>query len=213
MRSQALTSLAALLVLVGCCVCGSRAQAQQAELPRPRSGYYLAAGLSGALNQAWQEDGPDRLAGGTAFALRFGQMLTTHLGLGLRLSSGGARAGALQSQFVAIGLEGQWEFARHLALRAGAGLGIAVVKDTADPEAKQKGTVGGGYSLALSYDWFPGGGHGSGGFAIMPVLEARLVPGSKVSALTGLFGLEFSYWTGLPRDELILPENEAYRPR
>lgn len=207
------TSILLPLLFAFSAVFAAPASAQQQELPRRRSGYYIAPVLAAQFNKAWQEDGVDPSAGGLAFGFRFGQMLTRHFGLGLRLNSGGGRSGDIDSSVALVGLEGQWEFATNLALRAGAGLGVATVKDNADPDAKLKGTVGAGWSLALSWDWFVAGPNGNGGFAITPVVEARFVPGDEINALSAIFGIEFSYWTGLQRDQLILPEDQAYKPR
>ena len=182
------------------------AQDLQLLQPRGRMGYYFSLNLGGGYREFWV-DGHEHAKGGTGvMTLAFGQMVTEHFGLGLRI---GANLG---SQLALIGLEGQWEFVPNLALRAGLGLGVASVeKDKSDPDAKQKGTVGGGYSLGLSYDWFLLESRTSGGLALTPLIEARVVPGNDVSAVTGFIGLGITYWTGLPRRELVLPDKEAYR--
>lgn len=205
MRPYILAIWTSLLLLTGL-FGGELAHAQQPVQPRQRQGYYLSLGFSGTLTQMWPKEGDNQHDAGLSNSLRFGEMVTEHFGLGLRIG------GNFGSQLTVIGLEGQWEFAPNFALRAGAGLGIAVM-ERADPNDKQKGTVGGGYSLGLSYDWFIGVPTASGGFALTPALELRYVPGSKVSALAGLVGVSITYFTGLPRDQLVLPESEAYRPR
>jgi hypothetical protein len=200
------------LCVAGFLGCACVARAQSLETPRPRSGYYLSFGMAGALNQAWRNSKRlHDLGFGTGSELRFGQLLTRHLGLGLRFGFGGATAGNEQATLGAFGLEGQWEFLPNFALRCGLGLGIATLLDKREIDAKQKGTVGAGYALGLSYDWFLTTSR-SGGFAISPALQARFVPGRQVSALTGFVGIELTYWTGLPRDQLALPESEAYQP-
>jgi hypothetical protein len=42
---------------------------------------------------------------------------------------------------------------------------------------------------------------------------ARLVPGDDMDAVIATFGLEFTYWTGLPKDQLDLPLDQAYSRR
>jgi hypothetical protein len=208
MRSYARTSLASLLLVVGLTQLPAVARAQQQELPRKRSGYYVSGGLSGALTRWWVEDRDDTWAGNTAASFRFGEMLTPHFGLGLRMGF------ALEAQLAVVGIEGQWEFVEHLAVRTGIGFGLAVAeKDPTDPDSEQRGTASAGYSVALSYDIFVGVPTLSGGLSITPVVEARLVPGDGVGALTTLLGVELTYWTGRPRDQLKLPDSEAYRPR
>jgi hypothetical protein len=217
MRSSRLLTVGPAFAIALCSVLGTaqRAHAQTQELPRQRSGYYLAFGLMGGASKAWRSGEPlDELGGGSAFGFRFGQMLTPHLGLGLRFDAGGGRAGPEQLTLASLALEGQWEFATNLSLRAGIGPALVALENPDDPFAEQKATFGAGYSLGLSWDWFPfGSASSSGGFAFTPLMSARFVPGRDATALTFLVGVEFTWWTGLPRDQLILPEDKAYAPR
>jgi len=217
MRSPRLLTLGPALAIALCGVLGAAqpAHAQTQELPRQRSGYYLALGLMGGTSKVWRSGEPlDELGGGSAFGFRFGQMLTRHLGLGLRFDAGGGRASDEQVNLVTLALEGQWEFAKNLSLRAGIGPAVVEIVNTVDTFEAQKGTFGAGYSLGLSWDLFPfGSASNSGGFAFTPLMSARFVPGREASALTFLVGVEFTWWTGLSRDQLILPEDKAYKPR
>jgi hypothetical protein len=216
MRSSRLLTLGVALAGALCWLgAATRAHAQAQELPRQRSGYYLAFGLMGGVSQAWRDgEAVKELGAGSGFGHRFGQMLTRHLGLGLRLDAGGARAGDDRVTLGGLALEGQWEFATNLTLRCGVGPALVAIEDVRDEYEPQKGTFGAGYSLGLSWDWFPWGSKASsGGFAFTPVMSTRFVPGRNASALTFLVGVEFTWWTGLPRDQLILPEDKAYRPR
>jgi hypothetical protein len=38
----------------------------------------------------------------------------------------------------------------------------------------------------------------------------RFLPGSTVSALVALVGVDLTFWTGLPRAQLQLPPGEAW---
>jgi hypothetical protein len=189
------------------------ARAQSTEPPRPRAGYYVAFGLSGGAHRIAQDDRSDELALGLANALRFGQMVTPHFGLGLRLDFGGGQAGERQASSVALAIEAQWEVATHLALLASIGPAVVALSNADDPAEDQDATYGAAYALGVSYDFFIGVGQRSGGFALSPALGFRFVPGEEVSALSVVLGIEFTYFTGLPRDQLELPEDEAYRPR
>ena len=126
--------------------------------------------------------------------------------------AGGKKGNKLSSLF-GIGVEGQWEVAQNLAVRGDVGFGIVSIMDTVDKKAKTKGTYSAAYGLGLSYDWFPSGSRPSGGWAITPLVQGRLVPGDSFTSVVGLIGVELSYWTGLPPNQLELPEAEAYQRR
>ena len=55
--------------------------------------------------------------------------------------------------------------------------------------------------------------HDDPGFAITPVVQARFIPGEDIKSALALFGVELGWWSGLPRNQLELPDSEAYRPR
>jgi hypothetical protein len=76
-----------------------------------------------------------------------------------------------------------------------------------------RGSAGGGYFLGLGYDWFPQRARLTGGLALSPVFQIRIIPGDPVSAFTGILGVEVGWWTGLSRNQLELPESEAYKKR
>jgi hypothetical protein len=183
------------------------------EPPRARQGYYVALGLLGSVD--YNRDHGDGLGvwGGGGLSLRFGQLITRRLGLGLSIDYGNARQGSERAELGAFGIEAQWELLRNVAVRGGVGLGVANLTDTADADAKPRGTVGAGYTLGLSYDWFPGGRVRSGGFAVTPLAKVRLVPGGAVTAVLGMVGFELAWWSGLPSNQLDLQAAEAYRGR
>ena len=187
-------------------------QAQTLESPRHRQGYYVALGLSLAGNQLW-EDG--EVLGpwiGSGFSLRLGQLLTRRLGLGLQIESAGSTAEGQKAGVFGLELEGQFALAHNLAMHAGIGLGVVSVQEDKEG-ASLRGGVGTAYSLGLSYDWFPSKRRLTGGFSIAPTLKARFIPGDSVKAVSGLVGVQFGWWTGLPRNQLELPEADAYKDR
>lgn len=189
------------------------AQAQDlTEPPRRRQGYYLSAGYGAGASQAWLEEDPLGVWQTGHFSLRAGQLLTRRLGLGIVIDgSGGAKDPVTRSVF-GIGVEGQAEIGANFAVRASIGFGALQVleEDKVRDRTILSGTYGTQYGLGFSYDWFPFAKR-SGGFAVTPALEVRAIPGIEDGNFGAFFGIELSYWTGLPRNQLELPESEAYR--
>jgi hypothetical protein len=180
------------------------------EPPRQRQGYYFAAGLSLVLDHNWKDGKSVGTWPGQLFGFGVGQLLTPRFGLGLHIDFGGAKSGTRTSQIVGLGVEGQWELARNIAVHGVVGLGVVGLRDSANEDEGLEGTAGAGYTLWLSYDWFLGRRR-TGGWALTPIAGARFLPGSDdARALIGFFGLELTYWTGLPRNQLDLPPNEAW---
>lgn len=200
------------LPVVGLVVLASgAASAQTLELPRPRQGYFLSAGLYGAATQIWDDGEAEGVWGGTAFTLRVGEMLTSRLGLGLELHFGGTAREAQSASFGGLGLQGQWEMLDNFALRGGVGLAVIGLSDDREPDADLEGVFGAGYMLGLSYDWFFSKHQLSGGWALTPSVAVRYVPGDPVQGMVGLFGLEITYFSGRPANQLELPAGEGYK--
>ena len=189
----------------------SVARAQVLEPPRPRQGYYVAVGYHLALNQNWEDGESWGVWRGGDLTIRLGQMLTRRFGLGLEIHFGGTSGQNQKAALGGLAVEGQWELARNLALHGGAGLDVVSLSSADGHDRTTRGTVGSGYFLGLGYDWFFG--HRlTGGWAATPSVEARFVPGNTASAFIGTVGVQLSYWTGLPRNQLDLPPDEAYKP-
>jgi hypothetical protein len=183
------------------------ARAQELTKPRQRQGYYVAGGLHAALS--YNRDEGDSLGpwSGYGTTIRVGQLLTPRLGLGIQLDVSGASGDGKTASLIGLGVAGQVEIARNLALHAGVGLGVISLDDPEEDELS--GGYGAAYTLALTYDWFPGSRR-SGGWAITPGVRARAVPSDSIDAFAVLVGVEISWWTGLPRNQLALPDSEAY---
>jgi hypothetical protein len=209
MRVQRLPFLVVALALVAS---GARAaRAQTLEQPRARQGYYAGLALLGAVNQNWENGDSLGAWGGSGYSLRLGQLITRRLGLGLEIASGAAAHSKEKSGIFGLGLEAHWEFARNFAIHGGVGLGVVQIKDEAVEDEPLRGAFGSSYAVGVSYDWFPNKQRLTGGWAISPRFEARLIPGEEVKSLVGFLGVELAYWTGLPRNQLELPESEAYK--
>lgn len=188
------------------------APAQTLESPRPRQGYYGSLGLYGAGTQVRDHGENLGFWGGSAFSLRTGQMLTESLGLGIEFNFGGTSSGPESAAFGGLALDGQWNLGKSFALRGGVGLAVLTLQDERVVDEESRGTFGGAYSLALTYDWFLYEKKLSGGFALTPILAVRYLPGDQVHGVFGMFGLEITYWGGLPSNELDLPAGEGYDP-
>jgi len=198
--------VSAVLVASGALAAGT-ASAQELDAPRQRQGYYVSGGFHAAIN--YNRDEGEGLGPWNGFGttIRMGQLLTPRLGLGLQIDVSGASGDGKTASLIGLGVSGQVEVARNLAVHAGIGLGILSLDDPDRDELR--GGYGAAYSLALTYDWFMGNRR-SGGWAITPGIRLRAVPSDTIDAFAALAGVELSYWSGLPRNQLALPDSEAY---
>ncbi len=194
--------LAALVLLLA-----TPASAQELELPRSRQGYYVALGL-GMGQISIKEEGESLGAWpGSELRLRLGEMVTDDFGLGFELSLGGAAKEEENAGLSGISLEGQWNYWANATARGGFGLGILNISDGEEA----RGTVGAEYFVGLSYDFFPYTfADGSGGLALTPVLQGRLLPKGDWTVVAGFVGVELTLWSGLPKNQLELPDEQAY---
>jgi hypothetical protein len=186
-------------------------RAQNLEAPQARQGYYLTIGGQGATVMGFDGGRTDSLIGGTG-SLRLGQMLTSRLGLGIRIEGGAAGGDGVDGTHGGFAVEGQVRPWGNLALHAGVGLGyLSLTRPAlhAGMKAEQRGTYGAVYSLDASHDWFLTQRR-SGGWSLAPTLGLRYLPGDGARALSLLLGGQLSWWSGRPRDQLLLPEAEAY---
>jgi hypothetical protein len=198
------------LVLAGLAL-SATADAQKLQKPRPRQGYFVTFGLLGAVEHN-REDGEGLgVWPGYANSLRLGQMITARLGAGLLIDVGAAEGNDQASTIVGAGLEGQYEVIDNLAIRAGVGLGVVALDDLTQDDEDLRGVYGTAYTLGVSYDWFFTCRRFTGGWAVTPVAVARVIPGSDISAFAAFVGVELSYWSGLPKNQLELSVDEAYR--
>ena len=202
--TRVLVALLVLLALSGV------ARAQDLEAPRSRQGYYIGGGLHLSLQHNRDDDGSLGNFRGSAMAFRMGQLLTERFGLGFALDIGGGTHDDDTSSTIGLGLAGQMVLAGNLALHAGLGLGVVSITEKVGDEEELRGTYGSAYTLGLTYDWFirP---CWTGGIALTPTLQLRALPGDPIDSYTMMFGLEITRWTGLPRNQLDLPPDQAFR--
>ncbi len=187
------------------------AYAQDIEPPRRRQGYYLALGLGSGASHIKDDGDSLGVGGGSRFGLRFGQLVTRRFGLGLLFEGMGVKKGEATAGGGGVSLEANLSLIGNLALRGTAGFAALelVDKSEPDPDDQKSGGFGAQYGAGISYDWFPKSGVKSGGLAITPTLDVRWLPGTT-SSIGAFVGVEIAWWTGLPKNELELPESEAY---
>src|SRR4051812_8179518 len=106
-----------------------RTRAQTLRDPESRQGFYVSAGAGANALSAWDKGQPDGTAGGLAYTLRFGEMLTDRWGLGLAIEGGSASRHGVSTGSAGLTLEAQARLWRHLAAHAGVGMGVASAKD------------------------------------------------------------------------------------
>jgi hypothetical protein len=188
------------------------------EPPGLHQGYYASLGIYGLSTINWEEG--DQLNGawfGTGNALRIGQMVTRKLGLGLAIDWGGTagEAGGRKqtSSIGALSMEGQWMPIDRFSLLAGTGVGFAQFKYNKvlpDEPETLRGGAGAMFLLGASYDFFPYRKPLSGGLALSPTVRLRYLPSTTADMLGVFFGLDITWWTGLPKNQLDLPPDRAF---
>lgn len=189
------------------------AAAQTLELPRPRQGYYLGGGLHFATSHVTESGDGLGVWPGQKLTLRTGEMLTSHLGLGLAAEYGATGRSPDFAAFGGLSLEGQWEFVTNLSLRGSVGFGVVGLLDEDHPDEERRGSYGGAYALGLAYDWFPRPRRLSGGWSLQPLATVSYLPDEPVRTVLFSVGLEVLRWRGLPQNELELPAGEGYEKR
>lgn len=187
--------------------------AQELVAPGPHQGYYIALGVYGVgdLNRdddrGWYDPWP-----GVGGSLRLGEALTDWIDLGLGV---GVNA-AFEERWVAtighVSLEAQLRPRDELFFRLSVGFGFADFTRRQQGIDKPLGRIGGSYGLAVGWDFFVPRQGGSGGLAVTPVVWFEAGPSDTFTTLGAGIGLEVGWWTGLPREQLDLPVEEAFAP-
>ncbi len=189
------------------------AAAQTLVPPGPRQGYFVAlAGGGGVVINRDEELGALPTWPGGGGSLRLGQALAPGWSLGLFLdftAAGGPRRDGIGS---GLGLEVGRQLGEAWLVSAGVGLGFARLDDRRDAEADALGGFGTRVRLTAQRDFFPWTRPLGGGLALAPLVSVELLPADGFAALTASVGLQVTYWSGLPRDRLVLPLEQAYDP-
>jgi hypothetical protein len=104
-------------------------------------------------------------------------------------------------------LEGNARIWRGLSAHAGVGFGLVGMRDESSKDKSLRGGAGAYFLGGLGYDAFPWHGRPSGGWALTPTVDFRAMPDGNVHAYSIFVGLQITWWSGLPRNRLILPED------
>jgi len=203
--------LAASAVALALTLVAGTGRAQELMPPAPRQGYYISLGAYGVVGGSHDRvDGWLGAMAGPGGSLRLGESLLPWLDLGI----GFAAAGLYDQQYVSlvghVSFEVQLRPIDPLFARVSVGFGFTDFTRREKGIDKPLGRIGGSYGIAVGWDLFPGDQRGSGGFAITPVVWFEAGPGEEFTTLAGGIGLEISWWTGLPRERLDLPVDEAF---
>jgi hypothetical protein len=203
-RRQLLVSLAVLVVLAA--GAAGPAHAQTLEEPRARQGYWIGFGFFGLASHLTEEGKDLGFYTGRGFTLRFGELLTKRLGLGLQIDIGSIGKGSDQGGVGGLVLEGSARLWRNLSAHTGVGIGYVEATDNNSLDKTLRGGAGSYYLLGASYDIFPFAKRLTGGWAIIPAVDFRIMPDGNIHTYTFFAGLQILRWSGLPREMLIMPE-------
>jgi hypothetical protein len=205
--------VAIVLITLGLAVVqGGIVQAQELEPPRARQGYYVGAGSFAAVGLA-REKGTDYSFAGNGLSFHLGQLVTSRWSLGLTLGGGGGEGDGQKVSFGGLALETGFVVVRNVAVHGALGVGFLTLDDPKDDDEGTRGGGGAYFETGASWDFFPFRNRLTGGWALTPKIAFRILPVGSDGArsYTGLLGLQVLYWTGLPRNQLQLPESEGYR--
>jgi hypothetical protein len=215
--------VAAMLAAVGLAAGGARpAFAQEGngngndshsflEPPRARQGYWIGFGFYG-IAANYIEEGHDRgIYSGYGYTFRIGQLITERLGLGLLYESAGSLLGTMKKGNDKGGLgglilEGDATVWRNLSVHGGFGIGYVYTRDNTALDTSLRGGAGSYMTLGLMYDFFPWRKRLTGGWAITPTVDFRVMPDGNIHAFTLFAGIQIVRWSGLSDNMLILPE-------
>ena len=81
-----------------------------------------------------------------------------------------------------------------------------MVTDQDSQDKSLRGGAGSYFLAGTSYDFFPWRKRLTGGWAVTPTVDFRVMPDGNIHAYTVFAGLQVVWWSGLPRQMLILPE-------
>ena len=211
--------VAVLLAAVGLAAGGSRpALAQEGndshsllEPPRARQGYWIGFGFYGMAANYIEQGHDHGIYTGYGYTFRIGQLITERLGLGLLYESAGSMLGMMKKGNDKGGLgglilEGDATVWRNLSVHGGFGIGYVYTRDNTALDTSLRGGAGSYMTLGLMYDFFPWRKRLTGGWAVTPTVDFRVMPDGNIHAYTLVAGVQVIRWSGLADNMLILPE-------
>jgi len=194
------------LGLVATLLLAQTAHAQLLETPRGRQGYWLGVAVGGAGASLTEKAKGTRFLAGSGFTLRLGELVTRRLGLGLLLEWASIQKGSDKGGVGVLGVEGSYNPWRNLSVKSTAGFGVIMLTDDQAKDDTLRGGAGATVSLGVAYDFYPWRKRLTGGWALTPTVDARYFPDGDIHGFSVLAGLQITYWSGLHRNHLILPE-------
>ena len=205
---RAVLALAAFLAWAT--VGSARADAQSLEAPRGRQGTYRTLGAVVYGAQQWGDGRYEGFSPGYLGYLRVGELIAARWGLGTHFESGIGGSNGQTRKTAGAGIDAQFNPVGNLAIWVGLGLGYDSVEDPKNLEHPSRTGFGSVFQIGTSWDIFVT--HRlSGGIAIAPTVLARYLPNDSVEGYWVGGGFQVSWWSGRPRNQLILPDNEAYK--
>ena len=182
------------------------------EKPEPSQGHYIGLGIYGVAAAAFDEDrGLRRPTVGNGLSLRLGQSVTSWLDLGM-VADGAYTGGDEADRFGygSVRVQSQVYPLQRWFLRGGFGPFFAGGTDPEDSDSA-RGTYGTVYELGVGTNIFLSDADESGGGVLTPVLTNEIGPNPEFVTYAIALGVEISWWSGLSRDQLDLPIDEAYK--
>ena len=179
------------------------------EKPVPNQGRYFALGIH--FTSAMMDDANRGSRGpgpGYGFSLRLGESVTEKFDLGLTFDWGTSKGDAKLS-FGRLTVHSQYQLGDRWYALGGFGFAGVSGPDKED-RAYGRGSFGDAYILGLGRNIFLTDANKSGGSVLSPVVSLEYLPHGDFQTTVLWVGVEISWWSGLPRDQLDLPFDEAY---
>lgn len=212
--------LSTTVLLTGAIAWPSTGQGQTLTKPAPRQGYWLGGGYRAVLlySQAGNIGNVGPFLGG-GYTVRLGEMGNDWLGFGLAVTVAGAGNEEWRSNYGGLSLDVNLKppISADLTFRLGTGAAFLTLDRLDEAQVRSsdpEGTFGALFTVGASYDLFPfydRGGFDSGGFAFTIFVEGQALPGDGLLTLSGMAGLEITYFFGLSKNKLDLPPEAAFK--
>ena len=180
------------------------------EKPSPRQGHYIALGLHGTAATVDDANrGRRGPAVGLGYSLRLGERITDRLDLGLAVAY--ARIGGdAPWTFGRLTVHGQGYITEKTYVHAGFGFGAAGGIDPEDPDFS-RGRFGDVYTVGAGHNLYLTDSARSGGWIVSPVATLEYGRDDTFPNAALWIGVEISRWWGIPRNQLDLDFDDAYR--
>ncbi len=180
-------------------------------MPRPNQGHFISLGLGFIGTLANDTERGTRGPGyGMGYSLRLGEGVTNWLDLGIGLTYANTGTEAHDLTLGRLVVEAQWYPSDRAFVRTAFGFGVGGGVDPHDPEF-DRFRFGDVYVLGAGAHFYLGDSNESGGWVMSPVATFEIGPDEEFTTMAASLGIEFSYWGGLPRNQLELPIDKAYR--